>query len=107
MPDPVKQASFVGNAEQGFAIEGDLDRFTVPALWQDKDKLWQGASVRLSLAGVGHTDTAGLALLVMLQAEARHHGVHFSLTGLPRQLQAVARVSNLDGLLSLRELEPA
>lgn len=107
MQRKVKQARFVAGPDNRFAIEGDLDRFTVPALWRQKEQLWQARAVELSLVNVGHTDTAGLALLVMLQVEARQQGVQFQLTGLPEQLKAAARVSNLDELLPLREPEPA
>lgn len=93
-----------------FVIRGDLDRHQVPGLWQQRLLLWssehQGrqvglSTVSLSLREVGQADTAGLALLVALQAEARQRDIELRLLDLPPQLKAAAEVSHLDQVLSV------
>lgn len=54
----------------------------------------------LDLSGVVRADSAGLALLIEWMREARRHAVTIHFENVPRQLQAIARASQVDQFLS-------
>ena len=58
----------------------------------------QGAQV-VDLGGVIEGDSAGLAVLVEWLAAARARGVTLRYENVPAQLLAIAKISDLDGLL--------
>lgn len=108
-------ARFVRQSADCFAISGDLDRHQVPALWQQRELLWQKdgllsqqteinsapPQLTLTLRDTGQADTAGLALLVLLQAEARERNIDLLLRDLPLQLHALAETCHLDQVLTV------
>lgn len=81
---------------------GDLGFATAPALWRQGDMLL-GAQVdgvvEVDLSGVTQGDSAGLALLVTWQSQARAAGVVLRYTALPDRLRAIARISSVESLL--------
>jgi phospholipid transport system transporter-binding protein len=58
----------------------------------------QGEQV-VDLAGITDADSAGLAVLVEWLAAARARGAGLRYENVPGQLLAIARISDLDGLL--------
>ena len=58
----------------------------------------QGEQV-VDLGGIAEGDSAGLAVLVEWLATARARGVGLRYENLPEQLLAIAKISDLDGLL--------
>lgn len=91
-----------------FRIVGDLDYETVKLLLGDDDKLFAQAlpNIEVDFGGVGRSTSVGLALMLewLRQARARDIAIRFS--HLPAQMLGLARVSQLDQILSL-EIEEA
>lgn len=91
------------NAQDGEVIVvGDLDRNTVPQAWANR-KQWlpAGQDVVLNLEQVTHVDSAGLAMLIRLRSELQTQDKSLALHNLNTQLQQFARVSGVEGLVSL------
>lgn len=61
--------------------------------------LRDGSRHQLDLAGVGTCDSAGMACLLTLLAEARTQGRALSLEHVPSGLRTLAQVSGVDQLL--------
>ena len=81
-------------------LVGDLSFATVPAL---SDGLDIGSTDRprisIDLAGVTRSDSAGLALLVEWLRESERLGKTITFLNMPAQMQSIARVCGLDGIL--------
>ena len=84
------------------AVAGALTFATASeALSAGRAELDRGAQVSLDLSGVGQADSAGLATVLALLAHARGKGRALSVTNAPAGLQALARVSGVESLLTL------
>jgi phospholipid transport system transporter-binding protein len=59
-----------------------------------------GSEVRVDCSGVSRGDSAGLAVLLDWLASARAAGRHLRYENLPRQIVAIAEISELDELLA-------
>lgn len=59
-----------------------------------------GQAVTLDLAGIETADSAGLACVLALMAEARDSGGRLRVAGMPDGMRALARVSEVEPLLS-------
>ncbi len=55
---------------------------------------------QLDLAGVTHTDSAGLSCLVTVMAEVARQGRSLTIVNMPAGLQALAKVSEVDQLIN-------
>jgi len=62
--------------------------------------LSQGENCTIDLAQVTEADSAGLAVLVEWLAAARGCGAGIHYANIPAQILAVARISDIDGLLT-------
>ncbi|RUO26647.1 anti-sigma B factor antagonist [Aliidiomarina minuta] len=83
-------------------VSGPLDRNSVAAGWGSRKKwLPSGGQVTLDLAQVEQVDSAGLAMLIRLQAELSQGDRELSLRNVNKQLQQFAAVSGVTQLLSL------
>ncbi len=92
-------------ADGQFAIEGELSKLTVPAVWRDANGLIQGATQNLviDLKEVTRTDSAGLALLLEWMTLAHKKGLQIHFRNLPSQLGDIARVSDLEAIIPLAD----
>jgi len=89
-----------------FLLTGALSFASVPGLLGESQRLLSeggrtGAGITIDLQGVGRTDSAGLALLVEWTRNFRSQGVDITFLNIPVQLLALARLSGLEGVLSL------
>lgn len=83
------------------ALSGALSFATAAAALQALDEALQpGDRARLDLAGVSSCDSAGLACLLAVLAEARRRGHTLSLQHITDGLRTLARVSGVEGLLA-------
>jgi phospholipid transport system transporter-binding protein len=84
-----------------YRVEGKLVFTTASALLAASDALFASEPPReIDLSGVTASDSAGLALLIEWMGVSQQSGtVHF--TGTPAQLNALAKISDLDKVLSL------
>lgn len=98
-------AKIEANPDGSFAVSGELNHQSVPALLQESNGvLFNGntganADVAIDLAGVTRTDSAGVALLIewMRQAKRRNHSIHFK--NMPKQMHDIATVTGVDKML--------
>jgi phospholipid transport system transporter-binding protein len=87
--------------DNGFRLEGDLSFDSVPQLMAVSQGLFRGENVEVDLAGIERADSAGVALLVHWQREAKRQGGSVCFHNAPGQMLAIAKVSGVDKLLSL------
>jgi phospholipid transport system transporter-binding protein len=88
---------------EGLRVEGDLTFATVGALLAASRPLFSAgeATLRVDLSGVGHADSAGLALLIEWLRLARAAGRELRFQAVPGQMQAIAAASGLTDVLPL------
>jgi phospholipid transport system transporter-binding protein len=99
----VKTCLFEATAPGRYRVAGELSFETVPLIWaESKAELDDAGDPQIDLAEVTNVDSAGLALVIEWIRLAREHGRHLRLENLPDTLLALARISELDGLLEGR-----
>ncbi len=83
-------------------IHGDLSFGSVRELWDECREWISGCTEpEIDLDRVQRSDSAGLALLVECQRQARRAGVSIRFFNIPAQMLSMARVSGLDQVLPL------
>ncbi|MDF2178466.1 STAS domain-containing protein [Aliiglaciecola sp. CAU 1673] len=90
-----------GDAGQ-FILSGKLTRNTVMSLVGELAGLWQHKAPCLDLAELTATDTAGLAWLVSVVADAKQRQVELKLENPPQSLLKLAKISDVESLLPLQ-----
>jgi len=84
-------------------VNGALTVDTVTLLASQTSRVLGAQSdgqVEVDLGGVTHADSAGLALLVSWLAHAQAAQVRLAFRGVPDRLRAIARISEVEGLLT-------
>jgi len=85
-----------------FRLRGQLGFAGVPGVLASGRQLFPASGiVRLDLGGLDSVNSAGLALLLEWQHEFRHSGREMKLLNVPPSLVNIARVSELEPILSL------
>ncbi len=96
------EAQLVSVGEGRFRVTGDLGFETVKALLaSSREQFASAGQIEVDLAGVTHGDSAGLALLIEWLRFAQRSGKSIRYTGIPEQLRALARISEVDELLPI------
>lgn len=91
------------NAEGIVCVSGELSFNTVPALvLNNRDFFKNNNGLDIDLANVSRADSAGVALLVEWQRQARKQNQSICFHHIPSQMLAIARLSGVDELLSLK-----
>lgn len=70
------------------------------ALQAIQSALLAGSVERLDLAGIRHSDSAGLACVLAVAAEAHRRGQALQVVHMPAGMQALAQVCEVDGLMA-------
>ena len=84
-----------------FRLSGELSFDTVEALLKrGGDLLGSANNICIDLAGVTHSDSAGLALLIEWLRLAKRQNAVLKYRTLPAQLKALASISEVEELLS-------
>lgn len=84
-----------------WAVTGSLDFAAVPHIWGELAELISaGDPVTLSLGSVENANSAGLVLLLEARDLARKSGCRLSLVDVPPALNALASVSQAEGLIA-------
>jgi len=84
-------------------VRGDLDFDNAPAaLAHGLALLGDVKECEIDLSGLRSGDSAGLAVLIEWLASALGRGATLRYTGVPAQMRAIARISELEELLSER-----
>jgi phospholipid transport system transporter-binding protein len=96
MTSPASNHTTARLEQQGpgrYVLSGDLNFHTVPDVWQQGKALFgQGTSVAVDLSGVGHCNSAGLALLIEWMRNAQTGNQSISFQNLPPQMRDIATV---------------
>ena len=91
---------FEDKGSGNFLVKGCLTFATVGAALEAGEKLFAGhPHIELDLSGVDGTDSAGLALLVEWIGWARREKHHLKFRHIPKQVFALAHISEVDTLL--------
>ncbi len=81
-------------------VRGELSFDTAAAAWQAMRVALAGGPVsRLDLAGVRHSDSAGLACVLAVAADAARRGQALQVVHVPAGMQSLAQVCEVDRLL--------
>lgn len=97
---PSGEAHLEALGQGRFRLSGTLDAHTVTAiLKQSEAGFVDGPLLEIDLSGVSDSDSAGLALLIEWLRMARQRGTQIRYANMPAQLQALARISEVQGLL--------
>ncbi|NOZ09727.1 MAG: STAS domain-containing protein [Gammaproteobacteria bacterium] len=85
-----------------YRLHGDLSFATVPELYRAASSQWaQQMPAVVDLAGVGRSDSAGLALLVEWLRQAQSGQTMLCFSHIPDQLAKLIRISGLSQAFAL------
>lgn len=99
---PVSEAKLETLGEGRYRVSGVLDAVTVPGLLRESVQRMftaSGAELQIDLGGVKESDSAGLALVLEWLRQARHRSQKIRFANVPRQIAALARISEVDALV--------
>jgi phospholipid transport system transporter-binding protein len=84
-----------------FRLSGVLDAATVVDVFEQSHERFQNEpQISVDLAGVSEADSAGLALLIEWLRIARQRGQQIQFANVPAQINALARISEVEDLLT-------
>lgn len=87
-----------------FSLNGRMTFATAGQILRRSEELFEGHTrIEVSLAGVTASDSAGLALLLEWITWANHTVREISFTDVPEKLTAIAKVTEVDSLLTKGE----
>jgi phospholipid transport system transporter-binding protein len=87
-----------------FALSGKMTFRTAGAILRASEEPFEKHTrIEVDLSGVTHTDSAGLALLLEWITWANHTVREIRFTGVPAKIDAIAKVTEVDGLLTKGE----
>ena len=95
-------ASLEKISETEFILNGDLIFSTSAIIYEENLSVFKNASKQLniSLAGVQHVDSSGLALIVDWYRMAKINKQRLTITNMPTQMGDLAKLSSIDELLN-------
>lgn len=94
----------IDNGGGKFSLNGRMTFQTAGDVLRDSEALFEKHTrIEVSLSGVTHTDSAGLALLLEWITWANHTVREITFTGVPEKLNAIARTTEVDNLLTKGE----
>lgn len=100
--DAVQPVSFEDLGGGRFRLSGHLGFKTATRALEESQRLFgEHKKIQLDLSGVDGADSAGLALLVEWTGWAKREKRKLSLTNVPRQAVALAKISEVDEILPL------
>jgi phospholipid transport system transporter-binding protein len=106
----VSDARIAVSGKDTYRVSGELTFGTVREVLQLSQSLFaDAAALDIDLSGVSGADSAGLALLMEWYRLASRANKAIRFIGVPDQLRALAKISDVDELLALpasRDLEP-
>ena len=84
-----------------FALNADLTFETVTSMLDASERMFAAhEQISVDMSGVRQADSAGLALLIEWLSRARSAGRRITYANIPAQIAAVARISEVEALLS-------
>ena len=89
-------------SDGGFRLSGDLNFDSVPALASGSQSIFSGEKkIDIDLVAVSRSDSAGVALLIEWQREAKRNKQQITFRNIPSNMLAISRLSGVDEMLSL------
>ena len=87
-----------------FALTGHMGFQTAGRILEESEALFeQHTLLEVDLSGVSQTDSAGLALMLEWITWANHTVREIRFTGTPAKIDAIAKTTEVDGLLTKGE----
>ncbi len=82
---------------------GEMDFVSTPGIYRELESRFtgRGSTLNIDLAGIEHTDSSGLALLLEWQATAHKLDQHLHITNAPENLLRLAKLCEADKLLDI------
>lgn len=91
---------FTDAGDGRFVLTGSLGFFTARRILEASEAAFpKQPAVVVDLTGVTHADSAGLAVLLEWVTWAHHSGTEIRFQGVPKQVRAIAHISEVEGLL--------
>lgn len=83
-----------------FILSGDLIFATSAIIYEENLSIFKNAhsQLNISLEGVQHVDSSGLALIVEWYRLTKKNNQHLKITNMPIQMRDLARLSSIDEL---------
>ncbi len=92
------------HGEGRFALNGEMTFETAERiLWESEEPFEEHTQLEIDLSGVTASDSAGLALLLEWVTWANHTVREVRFTGLPERVMAIAKTTEVEGLLTRGE----
>jgi phospholipid transport system transporter-binding protein len=87
--------------ETDFVLRGDLVFKTTNAVYEENLAFFKAvkSSINISLEGVEHVDSSGLALIVDWFRMVKKNKHYLNVTNMPQQMSDLAKLSSVDELL--------
>jgi phospholipid transport system transporter-binding protein len=96
----VSRAKLESLGDGQFRVSGVLDASTAREVMEESESRFaQSKEIDIDLGGVGESDSAGLALLIEWLRAARHGGQVIRFANVPAQIEALARISEVEDLI--------
>ena len=87
-----------------FALQGEMSFDTAERILKASEKPFEEhTQIEIDLSGVTDSDSAGLALLLEWVTWANHTVREIRFAGMPERVMAIAKTTEVDGLLSRGE----
>jgi len=87
-----------------FALSGEMTFATAERILEASEEPFaEHTSIEIDLSAVSKSDSAGLALLLEWVTWANHTVREIRYTGMPERVMAIAKTTEVDGLLTLGE----
>ena len=94
----------IDQGEGRFALNGSMTFSTAGEILKDSERPFEDhTQIEVDLSGVTRTDSAGLALLLEWITWANHTVREIRFVGVPDKIDAIARVTEVEGLLTRGE----
>lgn len=91
---------FTDAGDGRFVLTGSLGFATARRILEASEAAFpKQPAVVVDLTGVTHADSAGLAVLLEWVTWAHHSGTEIRFQGVPKQVRAIAQISEVAGLL--------
>lgn len=97
----LETSASIASSEKGrLSVNGELGFVSVPVLYKKSLEFFQDTpKLDIDLAGVTHTDSAGVALLIEWLRQSKRQNCTIQFHNIPSQLMAIARVCGVAKIL--------
>lgn len=102
----MSQGSVTERADGELSLAGVLDYSTGPTLREQGGRLIaasKAGALRLDCSAVEHSSSVGLSLLLSFTRDARKAGKSLVISGMPKDMQEIAKVGGLLDILPLQQ----